>query len=448
MLSLHAQKFEKSLRFFCILLLALFFAGCGTEESQNHSADTSTADTSTADTSTTDTSTADTSTDTSEPPAEWFTCSDAAECVIVSTGCCDYCAGGGLMSVNQTYAEVARDEYGPTGCELVDCDAVACAPLEATCDAGTCGYQEATACEALDEASCDANASCRPVMGAPRAEICVEDYDNWMSVFGGCMQAGLGCGDAETCATNPSTGEQLVFPDTCTPTGWTACDAPCPTVDPCEALDEASCEADTSCRPIMGASQAEVCAEDYSGWMSLFAGCMQADMGCGAAVTCAINPYSGERLSFPDTCTPTGWASCNGDPCAVDGVCVEGTSTAPARLCVRGETNSTEELLRGDAVRFQVTPEGCHSSSCTARYDVSCAIDATASPALTLNALFCLGATGDETCTADCSGGGFATCNAGTLADGEYTVTMGTESITFTVPSSLPHGGVCTGSAP
>ena len=41
-------------------------------------------------------------------------------------------------------------------------------------------------------------------------------------VYGGCADA-TGCDDLPTCATNPDTGAEVLFPDSCTPAGWAAC---------------------------------------------------------------------------------------------------------------------------------------------------------------------------------------------------------------------------------
>lgn len=78
-------------------------------------------------------------------------------------------------------------------------------------------------CASLDEAACDARADCTDILGAPEDEVCAEDYSHWMTVWAGCMDAGMGCDDAETCGEAPD-GTQLIFPSGCLPDGWTGCD--------------------------------------------------------------------------------------------------------------------------------------------------------------------------------------------------------------------------------
>ena len=79
-------------------------------------------------------------------------------------------------------------------------------------------------CADLDEAACEASEDCAPIRGAPADEVCAGDYSNWVTLYGGCMDGDVGCGDAETCGLNPATGEEWIFPSTCLPEGWTSCD--------------------------------------------------------------------------------------------------------------------------------------------------------------------------------------------------------------------------------
>lgn len=98
----------------------------------------------------------------------------------------------------------------------------ACLPLgwaQVNCNDNICS------CEDLDEATCEANEGCRPIHGAPAAEVCSDDTGNWQSIYAGCTFAERGCGDAETCGEDPrALADPLVFPDTCLPEGWVPCD--------------------------------------------------------------------------------------------------------------------------------------------------------------------------------------------------------------------------------
>jgi hypothetical protein len=124
--------------------------------------------------------------------------------------------------------------------------------------------------------------------------------------------------------------------------------------------------------------------------------------------------------------------------------CPQGEATAVGMLCVRGETTSNGEDLAADQpVRFQVYPKGCFSSACTNTVQATCSV-ITAGTSLTLQGQFCIELSGPCTLP-DCSGAGQATCTSGALPAGDYTATLGTLSVSFTVPSTISYGGVCDG---
>lgn len=136
------------------------------------------------------------------------------------------------------------------------------------------------------------------------------------------------------------------------------------------------------------------------------------------------------------------------DPCSLDG-CLLGDRAAPGRLCVRGRADgfpATSELLEvGGFVRFQVFPAGCFSTSCTLRYGDYCSVDEREGNEWSLSAGFCLAENVPPGggCTADCSGGGTASCTAAELEPGSFRAVLGELEIAFTVPSVLPVGGRC-----
>ena len=119
------------------------------------------------------------------------------------------------------------------------------------------------------------------------------------------------------------------------------------------------------------------------------------------------------------------------------------TSFDIARLCVRGTPGMTGEDITDTApVGFQIEPEGCHSSACTIQRMAFCSVTVNGTN-LALDGDFCLGFEGPCTLP-DCSGGGFTTCDSGQiLSAGAYTVSHGTLSVSFTVPSTVPFGGEC-----
>ena len=124
-------------------------------------------------------------------------------------------------------------------------------------------------------------------------------------------------------------------------------------------------------------------------------------------------------------------------------VCDE--TPAPADLCVRGEQGpSGEQLVPDRPVRFELRPAGCYSSSCTQVVDASCSV-MRAGPELAVSTNFCLDIESDPTvpCNDDCGGGGLAACSSEALPAGGYSVTAGAFTVLFTLPMSLPAGGLC-----
>jgi hypothetical protein len=122
-----------------------------------------------------------------------------------------------------------------------------------------------------------------------------------------------------------------------------------------------------------------------------------------------------------------------------------------AQLCVRGEidaANNQEVLKEGGVVRFQLTPKGCFSSSCTVVHEASCTIMAVAPGAFELTGTFCLEDTASQQqgCTPDCGGGGYASCEQSGIAAGSYTASINGLQVSFDVPQTMPFGGICVGS--
>lgn len=210
---------------------------------------------------------------------------------------------------------------------------------------------------------------------------------------------------------------------------------------PCSQLDQSECDADPACASILGAPAEEVCIGDYSNWVTVWAGCGDALRGCDDVETCASDPNSGTRLVFPDSCVPDGWVSCD---CQVPAQCDQGGDPVElGRLCVRGELGANGETIDVDTrIRIQAAPYGCFGSGCVLTYDNVCGttLDGTD---IALESLFCIGPSGADVCKPDCSGAGLAVCHTDTLAAGTYTVRGNGLSVSFTVPSEVPFGGVC-----
>ena len=122
--------------------------------------------------------------------------------------------------------------------------------------------------------------------------------------------------------------------------------------------------------------------------------------------------------------------------------------TPVGSLCVRGRpTGENESIAVGDPLRVQLAPQGCFSSSCTSVALAECSVTRSG-PEFTVTAAFCLQTVTDPNvgCTADCGGGGYATCESGPLEAGDYTVTLGDLSMSFTVPGMINFRDACVGS--
>ena len=219
-----------------------------------------------------------------------------------------------------------------------------------------------------------------------------------------------------------------------------ACDSSGPN---CAELDEAGCEAAAECRASRGGPAAEYCANDLTNFATIYAGCVTNEQPCGGAETCGIDPDTGDRLFFADTCLPEGWGSCD---CSIANVCEQDIDpTGLGQICVRGRTGSVGESIEVDSpLIIEATPTGCFSSGCVVVMERVCGAAVTGSD-IALDSLFCLGPADVDNCLPDCSGAGFATCQTEPLAVGSYTLTAGDLSVTFDVPSEIPFGGTCAG---
>jgi hypothetical protein len=125
------------------------------------------------------------------------------------------------------------------------------------------------------------------------------------------------------------------------------------------------------------------------------------------------------------------------------------TSVPVSMLCVRGTpAGENESLATGEPLRIDVMPSGCHSSSCTEAVVATCSITGTGAK-LVATGEFCLASTADPGvgCTSDCGGGGYARCESdGPLEAGDYTLSLGDLSVSFSVPGTLSIGQACDGS--
>ena len=147
-------------------------------------------------------------------------------------------------------------------------------------------------CSGLDEPACAGASECSPIRALPNGG---EDE------YVGCGAA-MGCQPARLSVVHPTTGECWAFSSTCLPEGWSA-DEGCGGGQSCEGLDEATCEADPWCAPIVGAPAGG--GSDYAGcWTGITA---DGAVACGQAITKCPHPETGGEWTFGSTCIPDGW---------------------------------------------------------------------------------------------------------------------------------------------
>ena len=83
----------------------------------------------------------------------------------------------------------------------------------------------------------------------------------------------------------------------------------------CATLSADECSTAASCFTITGTPVEYDDRDECYSWTNSVAevGCMDADMGCGAAFTYATDPANPEQCyGFTNTCIPDGWVSCSG----------------------------------------------------------------------------------------------------------------------------------------
>lgn len=208
----------------------------------------------------------------------------------------------------------------------------------------------------------------------------------------------------------------------------------------CANLKPDVCAISKSCTVLSAGAPAHICANKPGPMTPL--GCMPADQGCGAAETCAADP-SGALWVFMSTCLPKDFVAQPWDKCCGGGgVCAQGGSPAElSKVCLQAK-DPTKGLQPGEPFDVVVYPKGCMSSSCTKVHSASCSAAVDVGGALAVTGAICLSSTGGRVCTADCNGGGFASCQAPALSAGSYKASFGEIALSFDVPSK-PGANLC-----
>ncbi|HEX2644729.1 MAG TPA: hypothetical protein VHU81_17155 [Thermoanaerobaculia bacterium] len=130
--------------------------------------------------------------------------------------------------------------------------------------------------------------------------------------------------------------------------------------------------------------------------------------------------------------------------CAPDR-CLVGDQAEIGQLCLLGTDGAVH---RNEPLTFRVVPKGCFSSSCTRIVQATCTA-ALRGTEIVLDPLICQQSTAapGTPCTPDCSGGGQASCTlAAGVPAGNYTVRAGGLTLPVRIPTTVPAGGLCTGS--
>lgn len=123
--------------------------------------------------------------------------------------------------------------------------------------------------------------------------------------------------------------------------------------------------------------------------------------------------------------------------------CLRGEQAEIGQLCLLGQDGAVH---RNEPLTFAVVPKGCFSSTCTSVFQVSC-VTAVRGSEILLDPLICTGPRNDLPCTPDCNGGGRWNCALDPgLPVGNYTARAGGLVLPFRIPSTIPPGGLCTGS--
>ncbi len=158
-----------------------------------------------------------------DEPIDWMACGAGDECVALETACCDHCNGGKVVAVAKQHLAAAKAAWAAQTCDSVACTEMACAPALATCVSAKCTVTSDPSfpggCAGLTETECALAPTCSPLLAWQPAGAC-DGGGPLQPLYGGCHDADLGCGDAETCAVRVETGVAAIFSSTCLGKGW------------------------------------------------------------------------------------------------------------------------------------------------------------------------------------------------------------------------------------
>ncbi|HKO52119.1 MAG TPA: hypothetical protein VJV79_30625 [Polyangiaceae bacterium] len=155
------------------------------------------------------------------PPwnADWTVCTVADECTVVPIRTCCGCFSSGVNQAFAADAIASNAGFRADHCGDLGCSGPACAPDSmVVCEAGHCVARPG--CSERDEQSCETDGKCQKY----QARLCASP--GAFAYFTCGTPRGL-CDGPSTCKVGPS-GQQVLFPDSCVPTGYTqACAGLC-----------------------------------------------------------------------------------------------------------------------------------------------------------------------------------------------------------------------------
>jgi hypothetical protein len=150
---------------------------------------------------------------------DWTLCAVAEECTVVPIQTCCGCFSSGVNQAFFADAIAFNAGFRADRCGDLGCSAPACAPDPmVACEAGYCVAKPG--CSDRDEQTCETDGKCQKY----QARLCTTAAA--FAYFTCGKPQGL-CDGPSICRVSPS-GQQVLFPDSCVPTGYTqACPGMC-----------------------------------------------------------------------------------------------------------------------------------------------------------------------------------------------------------------------------
>jgi len=150
---------------------------------------------------------------------EWSLCTVAEDCTVVPIRSCCGCSSTGVNLAFAPDAMAFDTGFRADKCGNVGCSSPGCAPDSmVACEAGRCVAKPG--CSERDDQNCETDGKCQ----AYQARLCTTTS---AFAYFTCGKPHGSCDGPATCRVSPS-GQQVLFPDSCVPTGYAqACPGMC-----------------------------------------------------------------------------------------------------------------------------------------------------------------------------------------------------------------------------